>query len=147
MRSEARTVQDYLNELPEDRREVVSAVRDVILAHLPEGYEESMNWGMISYEIPLERYPETYNGRPLGILALAAQKNHYALYMLSVYADSEQERTLKEAYERAGKKLTMGKSCLRFKKLEDLELDAISEIIESTSPADFIRLYEAGRNR
>lgn len=145
MRSDAQTVQQYLEELPPERREVISAVRNVILEHLPEGYVESMNWGMISYEIPLERYPHTYNGRPLGVLALAAQKNHNALYMMCVYADSHHERTLKEAYERAGKKLSMGKSCLRFKKLDELELEAIAEIIEATPPVAFIRQYEAGR--
>lgn len=147
MRSEAQSVQQYLDELPQERRAVISAVRDVILEHLPDGYVESMNWGMISFEIPLERYPNTYNGQPLVVLALAAQKHHYALYLMSVYADSDQESSLKEAYARAGKKLTMGKSCLRFKKFEDLELGAISEIIAATPPDELIKRYEAARRR
>ena len=83
--SKASTVDQYLAELPPERREIVSTVRSVILANLPQGYAESMNWGMISYEIPLEDYPDTYNGQPLGYLALAAQKRHYSLYMLGVY--------------------------------------------------------------
>ncbi len=147
MRSEARTVEEYLRELPEERREVISAVRDLVMAHLPEGYEERMNWGMISYEIPLKRYPETYNGRPLSYVALAAQKNHYSLYMMAVYADSEQEAALKNAYTRAGKKLNMGKSCLRFKKLDDLEMDAIAEVVGGTSVEDYIKLYESSRKK
>ena len=147
MRSEAQTVRDYLDQLPEDRRQVISRVRDIILAHLPDGYEETMNWGMISYEIPLERYPDTYNGQPLGYLALAAQKNYNALYMMGVYGDTERERALKDAHESAGKKLNMGKSCLRFKKLDDLELDAIADVVRSTLPEDFIEKYEAGRRK
>ena len=86
-KSNAATVQEYLDELPEDRRAVVAAVRDVVLRHLPKGYGENMNWGMISYEIPLERYPDTYNGQPLSYMALAAQKNHYALYLMCFYGD------------------------------------------------------------
>lgn len=145
MRSDAETVQQYLDELPPERREIISAVRERILEHLPEGYAESMNWGMINYEIPLERYPDTYNGQPLGIVALAAQKNYNALYLMSVYMNPAQERSLKEAYRRAGKKLSMGKSCLRFKKLEELELGAISTIIAATPPEELIRLYETSR--
>jgi len=147
MRSEAQTVRDYLDQLPEDRRQVISRVRDIILAHLPDGYEETMNWGMISYEIPLERYPDTYNGQPLGYLALAAQKNYNALYLMGVYGDTERERALKDAHESAGKKLNMGKSCLRFKKLDDLELDAIADVVRSTPPEEFIQMYEAGRHK
>ncbi|HEX7182659.1 MAG TPA: DUF1801 domain-containing protein [Thermoanaerobaculia bacterium] len=145
--SKATTVDGYLEELPEDRREVVSAVRQVILRNLPAGYRESMNWGMISYEIPLERYPETYNGQPLGYAALAAQKSHYALYLTCVYQDPEQESRLREEFRKAGKKLDMGKSCLRFKKLDDLPLDVIGKVIASNPPEAFIASYEASRKR
>ena len=126
---------------------VVSAVRDLIVRSLPAGYQERMNWGMISYEIPLERYPNTYNGQPLGVAALAAQKNHYALYLMCVYQDSEQERRLREEFERAGKKLDMGKSCLRFRRLEDLHLDAIAGVVAETPPERFIAIYEESRRR
>lgn len=146
MRNDAKTIQAYLDELPEERRDVVSAVRDLVLRHLPDGYEETMNWGMISYEIPLERYPDTYNGQPLGYVALAAQKNYYALYMMGVYVDSDQEEAPKNAYAAAGKKRNMGKSCLRFKKLDDLEVDAIAAVIGGTSVEDYIRLQETVRN-
>jgi hypothetical protein len=85
-KSSAATVQAYLDGLPDDRRAVVAAVREVILRHLPAGFREAMNWGMINYEIPLERYPDSYNGQPLCYLALAAQKNHFALYTCSYQA-------------------------------------------------------------
>ncbi len=131
--------------LPEERRRVVSAVREVVLEHLPEGYEERINWGMISYEIPLERYPTTYNKQPLSYAGLAAQKNYYALYLTCVYADPELEARLKEGFEQAGKKLDMGKSCLRFRRLEDLPLKVIGEVVASTSVEAFISRYEASR--
>jgi len=147
VQSKAKTVEEYLNELPPDRREIVSGVRNVILQNLPEGYTESMNWGMISYEIPLEVYPDTYNGQPLGYAALAAQKNHYAVYLMGVYQDPEQEAKLKEGFKQAGKKLDMGKSCVRFRKLENLPLDVIGELIACISPEDLIARYEESRKK
>jgi hypothetical protein len=144
-KSNAKTVEDYLKELPEDRRAVVSKVRDVILRNLPKGYRESLNWGMICYEVPPERYPKTYNNQPLGYVALAAQKNYFALYLMCAYQNSEQERQLKEGFKQAGKKLDMGKSCLRFRRLEDLPLDVIGETIASTPLDEFIKSYEASR--
>jgi hypothetical protein len=145
--SKAATVKAYLAELPEDRREVVSTVRDVVLRHLPEGYRESMAFGMIGYGIPLERYPDTYNGQPLAYVALAAQKRYYALYLMSAYQDSEQEKALREAFRAAGKKLDMGRSCVRFKTLDDLPLDAIGRIIAGTPPEAHIAQHEAARAR
>ena len=97
MQSKATTIEDYLNELPEDRREAISTIRDKILENLPGGYVESMNWGMISYEIPLETYPDTYNKQPLGIAALASQKNHMAIYMMGCYMVPEQQEKLLKA--------------------------------------------------
>jgi hypothetical protein len=143
--SAAATVQAYLNELPEDRRAVVSAVRDVIVRHLPAGYREAMTWGMISYEIPLERYRDTYNGQPLSYVALAAQKNHFALYLMCVYGDPKQSAWLKEQFKEAGKKLDMGKSCVRFRRLEDLPLDVIGQVVAKTPPEKYIARYEAIR--
>src|SRR5690606_8532655 len=125
VKSSAANAEQYLEELPPDRREVVSAARELVLSNLPAGYEESVNWGMLSYEVPLSRYPSTYNGQPLTYVSLAAQKRHYALYLMNVYADSELERMLAEAYASAGRKLDMGKSCLRFRSLDELEPQAI----------------------
>lgn len=146
-KSSAATVEEYLAELPEDRRAVVSAVRDVVVRNLPEGYRESLNWGMISYEIPLERYPNTYNKQPLSYAALAAQKNYYALYLTGSYADPEGEGWLRSEFEKAGKKLDMGKSCVRFRRLEDLPLDVIGRAVASTPPEALIARYEASRRK
>lgn len=146
-KSNATTVEDYLNELPEDRRNVIAAVRDVVLRNLPDGYRESLNWGMISYEVPLERYPDTYNGQPLSFAALAAQKNYYALYLNSVYQDPEQDAWFREEFQKAGKKLDMGKACVRFRKLEDLPLDVIGKAVASTPPEALIATYEASRKK
>jgi hypothetical protein len=142
--SKAATVEEYLQELPEDRRAVVSAVRDMVLRTLPDGYQESMAFGMIGYGIPLERYPDTYNKQPLAYAAIAAQKSYYALYLMSAYA-GEQEQALRDAFQAAGKKLDMGKSCIRFKTLDDLPLDALGRIIAATPPDAYIAQYEAAR--
>jgi hypothetical protein len=147
MKSSAATVDEYLAELPADRREVVSRVRDEVLRNLPEGYRESVEWGMICYTIPLERYPDTYNKQPLSYAALAAQKNYYALYLTSPYVDEGQGRWLEDEFRKAGKKLDMGKSCLRFKKLDDLPLDVIGRAIASIPPDAFIARYEANRRK
>ena len=146
-RSNAATVEQYLAELPPERRAVVSKMRDLVKRNLPNGYTETMNWGMISYEIPLTRYPHTYNGQPLSYVALAAQKNYYALYLTSAYPGSEQGKELAEAFNRAGKKLDMGKSCLRFKTLDDLPLDAVGRFVASTPPDKWIAQYEAARGK
>ncbi|MGH3937900.1 MAG: DUF1801 domain-containing protein, partial [Pseudonocardiaceae bacterium] len=120
MQSDASTVEEYLAELPPDRREIVATVREIVNSHLPPGYVEGMGWGMITWSVPLERYPNTYNGQPLGYLALASQKRHLALYLTCLYSDSEAEQKLRQRWEATGRKLNMGKSCLRFQRLEDL---------------------------
>jgi len=139
MRSDASTVDEYLESLPEDRRSALEEVRRTILDNLPDGYREVMNWGMISYEVPLETQQDTYNGQPLMYAALASQKNHMAVYLTSVYAD-ERAAEFEAAYLATGKKLDMGKSCVRFKRLDDLPLDLIGKEIRSTSVSDFIGL-------
>jgi hypothetical protein len=145
--SKAATVQAYLDELPEERRAVMAAIRDLILRHLPGGYREAMNYGAISYEIPLERFPNTYNKQPLSYIALAAQKNHYALYLMCVYGDSKRQAWLRAEFEKAGKKLDMGKACVRFRKLEDLPLDAIAQVVGAVTPEKYIAVYEASRRK
>ena len=135
-RSEAKTVEDYLAELPEDRRATVSAVRDVILANLPDGYVEDMRWGMITYEVPLEVSGKTYNGQPLGYVSLAAQKNYVSLYLMGVYGEREQE--FRAEFEATGRKLDMGKSCVRFKRLEDLPLDVIGREVARQGVDEFL---------
>ena len=145
--SKAGTPEEYLESLPEERREVVSAVRDLVRRNLPAGYVESMGWGMLCWGIPLERYPNTYNGQPLGYVALAAQKNYYSLYLMGVYADPTGPAWLKEGFAKAGKKLDMGKSCVRFRKLEDLPLELIGEAVAKVTPEAYIAHYEAAHAR
>lgn len=145
--SSASTVKEYLQELAPERREVISRVRQVILDNLPEGYQETMNWGMISYEIPLERYPVTYNKKPLSYIGLAAQKHNNSLYLMGVYQDPEQEALLVDGFQQAGKRLDMGKSCVRFRRLDDLPLDVIAEIVSAISVEQYIERYERSRKK
>ncbi len=142
VQSKASNVEDYLNELPEDRRVIISTIRGKILENLPSGYEETMNWGMISYEIPLERYPDTYNGQPLGVASIASQKNHLAIYLMGCYMVPEQTKKLLKAFDQMGIKPNMGKSCIRFTKLEKIPLDTIIELIRDFPVEDYIQHYE-----
>lgn len=141
------TVAHHLAGLPADRRKSIEAVRKVIRKNLPKGYVESVGFGMITYEVPLSRYPDTYNGQPLSYVCLASQKSHCALYMMSAYASPAQTARLKAAFKAAGKKLDMGKSCIRYRAAEDLPLAAIGTLVAETSVADFIAQYEAARKR
>jgi uncharacterized protein YdhG (YjbR/CyaY superfamily) len=141
--SAASTVDQYLADLPPERRAVVATVRDFVNAHLPPGYEEAMAFGMIGWGIPLSRYPDTYNGRPLCYVGLAAQKNAYSLYLMGCYMDSAEDRALRAAYAQAGRKLDMGKSCLRFKSLDGLLLEDIGRIIAGMPVEDYIARYES----
>lgn len=143
--SDAATPRAYLDALPPDRREAIEAVRAAILEHLPEGYEEQMSFGMLAYVVPLERYPKTYNRQPLMLAALASQKQYMSVYLTNVYGDPELERWFTEAYRATGKRLDMGKSCVRFRRLEDLPVDVIGQAVASTSVDDFIQRYEASR--
>ena len=145
--SRAASVEEYLASLPPDRREVVARVRDVVRRNLPAGFSEGMAFGMIGWGVPLARYPHTYNGQPLGLVALAAQKHHFALYLNCAYQSPGEASWLAEAFARAGKRLDMGKSCVRFKSLADLPLDAIGEFVSRTGVDDFIAQYEAARAR
>jgi uncharacterized protein YdhG (YjbR/CyaY superfamily) len=147
MRSEAATVDEYLAELPDERREAISTVRDEILTNLPAGYEEVMNWGMITYEVPLTTYPDTYNGKPLMYAALASQKNHMAVYLTAVYADEGTRDGFLDSYRATGKRLDMGKSCVRFRSLDDLPVELIGESIASCDLDSFIAMNERVRNR
>lgn len=145
MTSDAKTVKEYLDSLPDDRSEAIQAVRKVVLDNLSEGYVEVMQYGMISYVIPLSTYPVTYNKQALGLASLGSQKNYMALYLMNVYGDPETEEWFKARYKASGKKLDMGKSCVRFKSLDDLPLDLIGETISRTPVNEFILRYEKSR--
>ena len=146
-KSKAETVDGYLAALPEDRRAAISAVRQVVLENLPQGYEERMQFGMIGSVIPLERNPVTYNGQALQYAALASQKNYMSLYLMNVYSDEAVERWFVDRYKDSGKRLDMGKACVRFKSLQDLPIDLVGEAIALTPVDRFIERYEMSRNR
>ena len=145
MQSKANSVEQYLNELPEDRKESLSIVREAIVKNLPTGYVEVMNWGMITYEVPLETFPDTYNGNPLMYAALASQKNHMSVYLMGCYMSPEIRNKFENAYKQSGKKFDAGKSCIRFKKEEDLPLELIGKTIGSMSVEQFIEHYLLSR--
>ena len=138
------TVDEYLAALDPDRRRVAEAVRALVLDNLPEGYEERMLWGMPSYVIPMERSGPTYNRQPIGPVAFAAQKRHHSLYLLGLYSDSDEDRSFRQRWA-GGKPLDMGKSCIRFKALDDLDLPLIAETIAGTSVDRFLEVYARHR--
>lgn len=145
MQSKAATVEEYLAELPEDRRAAISAIRDVVLANLPKGYEETMQYGMITYVVPHSLYPAGYHCDPkqaLSFVSVASQKNHMAVYLSCLYQNPGTEAWFREEYARRGKKLDMGKSCVRFTKLENLALDLIGESIAQVPVDAFVANYE-----
>lgn len=153
MQSKAKTVDEYLASLPEDRREALQAVRETILDNLDEDYEEGMQYGMIGYYVPHSVYPPGYRvdpKQPLPYAALASQKNYMSLYLMGLYcgcadgeSDNEHSRWFREAWAASGKKLDMGKSCVRFKKLDDVPLDIVGEAIQRVPAKDYIAAYEA----
>ncbi len=138
----ATTVEQYLASLPAERRVSIARVRDVVRSHIPQGYEEGMLWGMITWYIPMSRFPDTYNGQPLCLAGLASQKGHNALYLMTVYGDKKMEKTFKEGFKAAGKKLDMGKSCVRFKDADSLALDVIADTVSKVSVDAYIAAYE-----
>jgi uncharacterized protein YdhG (YjbR/CyaY superfamily) len=146
MQSSASSVAQYLAELPADRREAIEAVRQTIVENLPAGCEEVMNWGMITYQVPLETCPDTYNGKPLMYAALASQKHHMAVYLSGIYMDDEARQEFEEAYRATGKRYDVGKSCVRFRKLDDLPLALIGESIASLGVEEFIARVEEARS-
>lgn len=143
--STAKTVAQYLAQLPGERRAVISTVRAALAKAMPEGYEEAMNWGMIAWQVPLERHPVTYNGQPLAYVGLAAQKNNYAIYLAGVYGEKKQEKALAAAYAKLGRKPDMGKSCVRFRRLEHLPLEAIAALVSSMGVEECIAMHERSR--
>jgi uncharacterized protein YdhG (YjbR/CyaY superfamily) len=145
MQSKATTVKEYLAELTEERRKAISAVRTKIRKRLPKGYEEAMNWGMITYQVPLKTYPDTYNGQPLMYAALASQKSHMAVYLMGIYISEGTRQEFEAKYKATGKRFDAGKSCVRFRKLDDLPLDLIGDAIASMQVDELIEAYEKTR--
>jgi uncharacterized protein YdhG (YjbR/CyaY superfamily) len=144
-KSKPKTVNEYIAALPADRRPVISKMRAWIKKHLPKGYAESMTWGCPCYEVPLARYPDTYNGYPMTYLSLAARKNSYTLHMMCAYMNKEMLKKLQDAFKKAGKKLDMGKACIHFKSPDDLPLDAMGKLIASISVDKYVARIDAAK--
>lgn len=145
MKSEAATVPEYLAELPEDRRTAMSTVRDVVNDHLPDGYVETMDWGVIAWNVPLEIEPDTYNAKPLCYAALASQKQYMSVYLMGLYSDGPELAWFRQQYAERGLKLDMGKSCVRFRRLDDIPLDILGEAIGKIPLDEFVARSKAGR--
>jgi uncharacterized protein YdhG (YjbR/CyaY superfamily) len=146
MQSKAKTVAAYLAELPADRRTAIEGVRKVILKNLDRDFEEGMQYGMISYYVPHRIYPAGYHcdpSQPLPFACLASQKNYMSLYMMSIYGDRDHAQWFHEEWAKTGKKLDMGKSCIRFKKLDDLPLDLIGKAVARVKAKNYIAVCES----
>ena len=156
--SAATTVEQYLAELPEERVELVSTVRDLVNANLPEGYQEAMQYGMIGWSVPHDRYPAGYHtdpSQPLPLAALASQKQYVSLYLMGLYvpgagddpnvADTADVRWFREAWAATGRRLNMGKSCVRFKTLDDIAVEVVGQAIARLPVDEYLERYEATR--
>lgn len=145
MQSKAATVEQYLAEMPPERRAAIQAVREVMLRNLGEGYEEGMGYGMMGYYVPHSIYPAGYHCNPklpLPFAGLANQKQHMSVYLMSLYGPDSDEAWFRDAWAATGKKLDMGKSCIRFKRVEDLALEVIGEAMRRMPVARWIEYYE-----
>ncbi len=143
--STAQSPDEYIAALPPDRRAAISAVRDVVRRNLPDGFEEGMEFGMIAWYVPLDRFPDTYNGHPLGLAGLASQKQYMSLYLNTVYGDPQLADWFRDRYAETGKRLDMGKSCVRFRSLDDLPLEVIGETIAKVPLDRYVAHYQAAR--
>ncbi len=150
MQSSAKSVSEYIKSLPEDRKKAITVVRAAIRKSLPKGYEEVMQYGMISYVVPLSLYPDGYLGdgkTPLPYVSLASQKGYMSVYLMGLYADSNLLELFVKSYAASGKKLNMGKSCVRFKNVENLPLNVLSKAVSKISVSQMIKLYEKSHTK
>ena len=149
MTSDAKTPEEYIASLPEDRREPVAKLRDMVRKNLPDGFVETMGYGMLTYSVPLSTYPKGYHvGKdvPLGLISIASQKHFVAVYHMGIYSDRKLLAWFESEYSaRVPTKLDMGKSCIRFKKPENIPFDLIGELASKLTPAAWIEIYESAR--
>jgi hypothetical protein len=146
------TVAAYLASLPPTKRSVIDEARAFVRKHLPKGYAEFMNWGVINWGIPLDKFSDTHNGQPLSYIGLGAKKNYNSLYLMGVYNSSNgkyttpfSQKELADAFKKAGKKLDMGNCCLHFKTLDDLEIKAVAKVIAMSTPKEYLAYYRRVR--
>jgi uncharacterized protein YdhG (YjbR/CyaY superfamily) len=146
MTSKANSPKEYVQELPEERKAIIQKLRKTILDNLPDGFEETMSYGMIGYVIPHSAYPKAYHCTPklpLPFINIASQKNFVALYHMGIYADKDLLNWFTSAYKKiSGRKLNIGKSCIRFKKTEDIPYNLIAELVSKITPQGWIQTYE-----
>lgn len=148
MQSKATTVNEYIASLPDDRAEIIAALRKEIVKNLPKGFEETMQYGMISYVVPHKLYAAGYHTNPkdaLPFMSIASQKNHIAVYHMAVYAGPLHDWFVKEWKNVSNKKLDMGKSCIRFKKPEDVPVKLFGKLSAKMTPKQWIETYESSR--
>jgi len=146
MKSDAQTVEQVLSSLPEKQHHHIEIIRQVILDHLPDGYEETMNSGMITFQVPLTIFHDTYNKKPLMYAGLTVQKNHIALYLMPIYMSEKLRKDFENELKTAGSSANMAKSCIRFKNAKDLPLQFIGKTVASYKVDDFIALYKKSRS-
>jgi hypothetical protein len=143
------TVAAYLASLTPEKRAVIEEARALVRRHIPKGYAEFMNWGVINWGIPLEEFSNTHNGQPLCYVGLGAKKSYNSLYLMGAYDSSNgkyttpfSEKLLVDAFKNAGKRLDMGKCCLHFKGLDDLELTSVAKVIAMSTPKEYLAYYK-----
>jgi hypothetical protein len=138
-------VATFIAALPAERRADVERVRSTIRRHLPEGYEEVVSKNMLVYQVPLARYSDTYNGHPLWYAALASEKSYLSLHLMPVYGDKALAQRLEDGFRAAGKRLNMGKACIRFANADDLALDVVGQIVEAIPVDRWVEIARAAR--
>jgi len=143
----ALTVKQWLASVPAERKDAINAVRDAVNDHLPPGYEETVDWGMLAWVVPLATLPNTHNGHPLTLAALGAHTKLMTLYLMTVYSDPKVRREFQIAYKKTGKKLDMGGCCVHFKKLDDLPLDVVGDTIARVGVDEYVERYETSRTK
>jgi hypothetical protein len=141
------SVEEYIASLPDDRRREIERVRQVVKRNLPAGYEEGIGFGMICYSVPLGAYRDTYNKQPLMYAALASQKNYLSLYLMPLYPDGTLDKRVRDGFAAAGKRLDMGKSCIRFKRADDLDLDVIGDVVAAVPMERWIEIARSVRRK
>ncbi|HET7551888.1 MAG TPA: DUF1801 domain-containing protein [Gemmatimonadaceae bacterium] len=143
----ALTVSQWLASVPAERKDAINAVRDAVNEHLPQGYEETVDWGMLAWVVPLATLPNTHNGHPLLLAALGAHTKLMTIYLMSVYGDPRIRKEFETAYKKTGKKLSMGGSCVHFKRLDDLPLDVVGNTIARVTVDEYVERYQRSRTK
>ena len=143
----ALTVSQWLASVPAERKDAIKAVRDVVNEHLPQGYEETVDWGMLAWVVPLATLPTTHNDHPLMLAGLGAHTKRMTIYLMSVYSDPKIRREFVAAYKKTGKKLDMGGSCVHFKTLDDLPLDVVGNTITRVTVDEYVKRYQHSRTK